>query len=159
MLLASGMAPVMALLAASVNVGLGVDGSASNDAGNLLNEVKQALLLARTRDGIDAMTARQSLKLATRGGAAVLGRDDIGQLTPGTCGDVALFRLDDLLHAGATHDPAGALVLCGHARAWHVFVHGRQVVNSGRLTTLDEQELAARQSEASRKLLEKAGLV
>ena len=158
MLLASGMAPVLALLAAAVNVGLGVDGSASNDGGHLLGEAKQALLMSRTRDGIGAMTARQALRLATRGGAAVLGRSDVGQIAPGYCGDIALFRLDDLFHAGAGHDAAGALLLCGPVRAWHVFVNGEQVVADGRLVTVDEDELARRQNQISSRLLEKAGL-
>lgn len=158
MLLASGMAPIVELLAAAVNVGLGVDGSASNDGGYFPGEVKQALLMARTGSGIDAMTARDALRLGTRGGAACLGRDDIGHLAPGKCADIALFRLDDLAHAGGTRDPAGALVLCGPTRAEAVFVHGRQVVSGGRLVLCDEERLAERHNAASARLLSRAGL-
>ncbi|HEV3310778.1 MAG TPA: 8-oxoguanine deaminase [Chloroflexota bacterium] len=158
MLLSSGMAPVVQLLAAEVAVGLGVDGSASNDGGFLPGEIKQALLMARTRDGIDALTARDALRLATRGGAACLGRDDIGQIASGMCADLALFRLDDLFHAGAGRDPAGAMVLCGPSRAADVFVHGRRVVHEGRLITSDEQALAGRHNRASTQLLRRAGL-
>lgn len=158
MLLASGMAPIVQLLAAAVTVGLGVDGSASNDGGYMLGEAKQALLMARTRDGIDAMTARDTLRLATRGGATCLGRDDIGQISPGKCADIAIFRLDDLPHAGATRDPAGALALCGPVRADKVLVHGRLVVKDGRLITVDEVALAQRHNRESHRLLAQAGL-
>jgi 8-oxoguanine deaminase len=157
MLLASGMAPIVELIAASVTIGLGVDGSASNDGGFFPGEIKQALLMARTRSGIEAMTARDALRLGTRGGAACLGRDDIGQLAPGKCADIALFRLDGITHAGAGHDPAGALVLCGPVRADIVFVHGRRVVDSGRLVRCDENDLALRHNRASIRLLERAG--
>lgn len=158
MLLASGMAPIVQLLAASVTVGMGVDGSASNDGGYLLGESKQALLMARIRDGINAMTARDALRLATRGGAACLGRDDIGQIAPGKCADIAIFRLDDLPHAGAARDPAGAIVLCGPVRAHRVFVHGREVVSEGRLTTVDETAITHRHNVASHRLLQRAGV-
>lgn len=156
MLLASGMARVVDMLRASIAVGLGVDGSASNDGGYFPGEIKQSLLMARTRDGIEALTAREALRLATRGGAACLGREDIGQIAPGTCADIAMFRLDDLFHAGATTDPAGAFVLCGPVRASEVLVHGRRVVRSGKLTTVDEQVIADRHNAASRRLLTKA---
>jgi len=158
MLLGSGMAPVLSMLAAGVRVGLGVDGSASNDGGHFVAEIKQAILLARIRDGIDAMTVRQALRVATRGGASVLGRDDIGQVALGKCADITLFRLDDLSHAGARHDPAGALVLCGAVRAWTVLVNGRRVVGEGRLLTVDEAELAHRHNQAAGRLLQRAGL-
>lgn len=157
MLLSSGLAPVLAMIAGSLDVGLGVDGSASNDGGHLLSEAKQALLVARVRDGIDAMTARQALRLATRGGAAVLGRDDIGQVAAGACGDIALYRMDDLYHAGGRSDPAGALVLCGPVTAERVFVHGRQVVSRGRLVTVDAEALANRHQQASARLLDGRG--
>jgi 8-oxoguanine deaminase len=158
MLLASGMAPVVELLAASVDVGLGVDGSASNDGGNFPGEMKQALLTARTQSGIESLSARDALRLATRGGAACLGRDDIGQIAPGKCADVAMFRLDDLAHAGATRDPAGALVLCGPVRPERVLVHGRTVVSGGRLVTVDEQRITDRHNRASSRLLARSGL-
>ena len=147
MRLASGIAPVRKMLNAGVPVGLGVDGSASNDAAHLLNEARQALLLARVGRalepfGCDAgpaeMTARDVLALATRGGAQVLGRTDIGHLAPGQCADLALFDLRTLGFAGgAVHDPVGSLLLCASATAAYTVVHGRVVVDQGQLTTVD----------------------
>ena len=157
MRLASGIAPIRKMLDAGVPVGLGVDGSASNDAAHILNEARQAMLLARvgramqppevrngqTFFGCDLgpseMTPRDALRLATRGSAQVLGRArDIGQITPGYCADLALFKLDSLGFAGgAVHDPVGALMLCASAQANHVVVNGRVVVSSGELTTVD----------------------
>lgn len=157
MLLASGMARVRDLLRASVDVGLGVDGSASNDTGFLPGDIKQALLMSRTRDGIDAMTARQALRLGTRGGAACLGRDDIGQIAAGKCADIAMFRLDDLAHAGWSRDPAGAFVLCGPSRAADVLVQGHHVVRDGVLETVDEEAVVHRHNRAAEKLISVAG--
>ena len=157
MRLASGIAPIRKMLDAGVPVGLGVDGSASNDAAHILNEARQAMLLARvgramqppevrngqTFFGCDLgpseMTPRDALRLATRGSAQVLGRArDIGRITPGCCADLALFKLDSLGFAGgAVHDPVGALMLCASAQANHVVVNGRVVVSSGELTTVD----------------------
>jgi len=157
MRLASGIAPIRKMLDAGVPVGLGVDGSASNDAAHILNEARQAMLVARvgramqppevrngqTFFGCDLgpseMTPRDALRLATRGSAQVLGRArDIGQITPGYCADLALFKLDSLGFAGgAVHDPVGALMLCASAQANHVVVNGRVVVSSGELTTVD----------------------
>lgn len=162
MRLASGIAPIRRLLDAGAPVGLGVDGSASNDSSHLLNEARQAMLLARVgralqpsrevRDertgavrlehGCDLapreMTARQALRLATRGGARVLGRDDIGRIAPGCAADLALFRTDTLAMAGgAVHDPLAALVFCASPQAERVYVNGRLVVKEGQLTTLD----------------------
>jgi cytosine/adenosine deaminase-related metal-dependent hydrolase len=129
MRLASGIAPVRRLLDAGVPVGLGVDGSASNDAAHMVNEARQALLLARVG---------RALALATRGGAQVLGRRDIGHLAPGMCADLALFDLRTLAFAGgAVHDPVGALLLCASPQAAWTVVNGRVVVREGRLTTLD----------------------
>lgn len=164
MRLASGIAPVRRMLDAGVPVGLGVDGSASNDGGHLLAEARQAMLLARvgrameppraTADGRTvfgcdegpaSMTARDVLRLATRGSARVLGRDDIGRLAPGFAADLALFRLDGLgLAGGAVHDPLAALVLCAPPQAETVFVNGRAVVREGRLATLDLGPLVER---------------
>lgn len=158
MLLSSGMARVVEMLAASIDIGLGVDGSASNDGGYFLGEIKQAVLVARVRGGVGALTARDALRLATRGGAICLGRDDVGQIAPGKCADIAMFRLDDLVHAGAEKDPAGALVLCGPVRAAEVLVDGRRVVRGGVLATVDEQSVADRHNRASRRLLSRAGL-
>jgi cytosine/adenosine deaminase-related metal-dependent hydrolase len=148
MRLASGIAPVRRMLDAGVPVGLGVDGSASNDAAQMVNEARQAMLLARLRKSLEPfgcdqapleMTARGSLHLATRGGAAVLGRaHDIGQITPGYCADLALFDLNTLSMAGgAVHDAVGSLMLCASANARHTLVHGRWVVRDGQLTTVD----------------------
>ena len=153
MRLASGIAPVRRMVDAGVSVGLGVDGSASNDGAHMLNEARQAMLLARVgramqppepdgRFGCDLgpaeMTARDALALATRGGAKVLGRDDIGQIAPGMAADLALFDLRTLGFAGgAVHDPVAALLLCASAPAATTIVNGRVVVRQGQLTTLD----------------------
>ena len=172
MRLASGIAPVRRLLDAGVPVGLGVDGSASNDSGHLLAEARQALLLARVgraleppetlangrlRYGCDAgpadMTARDALALATRGGAAVLGRDDIGQLAPGMAADLALYDLRTLAFAGgAVHDPAAALLLCASASAAFTVVNGRVVVRGGQLATLDLGPLIEKHDRLAREL-------
>ena len=137
MRLASGIAPVRAMLDAGMHVGLGVDGSASNDSSHLLAEARQALLLQRVGFGVDALTAREALELATRGGAAVLGRDDIGHLAPGMAADLVAFDLDDTGFAGSEHDPLAALVLCAPARADLSIIDGRVVVRDGHLTTID----------------------
>ncbi len=175
MRLASGIAPVRRLLDSGVPVGLGVDGSASNDAAHLVNEARQALLLARvgramqppeTRGGRTffgcdlgpaEMTARDALALATRGGAEVLGRQDIGQIAPGRCADLALFRLDTLAMAGgAVHDPVGALLLCASPQADHTLVNGRGVVRDGRLTTVDLGPLLERHNRLAHQLAQAA---
>jgi cytosine/adenosine deaminase-related metal-dependent hydrolase len=141
MRLGAGIAPVEALLAAGVDVGLGVDGSASNERGDLFMEVKQALLVARARGGPEALTARQALRLATRGGAAVLGREDIGSLEPGKRADLAVWATDRLELAGAK-DPVGGLVLSGPHRVDRLYVGGEEIVRDGRLVRADEDELA-----------------
>lgn len=173
MRLASGIAPIRKMLDAGVPVGLGVDGSASNDAAHILNEARQAMLLARvgramqppevrngqTFFGCDLgpseMTPRDALRLATRGSAQVLGRArDIGQITPGYCADLALFKLDSLGFAGgAVHDPVGALMLCASAQANHVVVNGRVVVSSGELTTVDLPVLIEQHNHYARALV------
>ncbi len=112
MRLASGIAPIRKMIDAGVPVGLGVDGCASNDAGHMLGEVRQAMLLQRVGYGPDAMSARQALEVATLGGAKVLNRDDIGALKPGMAADIVTFRLDQIGYAGALHDPVAALVFC-----------------------------------------------
>jgi cytosine/adenosine deaminase-related metal-dependent hydrolase len=156
MRLASGIAPVRKMLDAGVPVGLGVYGSASNDAAHLVNEARQALLLARVgramqppevRDGKTffgcdlgpaEMTARDALSVATRGGAQVLGRADIGHLAVGMCADLVLFDLDTLGFAGsAVHDPVGSLLLCASPQADTTIVNGKVVVRSGQLTTVE----------------------
>jgi cytosine/adenosine deaminase-related metal-dependent hydrolase len=139
--LGSGIAPVRALLDAGGRVGLGVDGAASNDSGNLLAEARVGFLAARHR-GADQMAAREVLRIATRGGAACLGRDDIGSLQVGKRADVALFSVEGLEFAGAEADPVAALVYCAPRRVRHLFVEGRAVVREGRLVRADEEVIA-----------------
>ena len=139
--LGAGVAPVRDLLDAGVRVGLGVDGSASNERGDLLLEVKQALLVARGRGGPAALTVRDALRLGTRGGAAVLRRDDIGSLEPGKRADVAVWRTDGLELAGAA-DPVAGLVLSAPHRVDRLYVGGEAVVLDGRLARADEEEIA-----------------
>jgi len=144
MRLGAGVAPVREMLDAGVHVGLGVDGSASNERGDLMFEVKQALLVARGRGGPKAMTAREALRLGTRGGAAVLGRDDIGSLEPGKRADIAVWRTDGLELAGAG-DPVAGLVLSGPHRVDRLYVGGVPVVRGGHLVRADEDEIAREQ--------------
>lgn len=176
MRLSSGIAPIRKMLDAGVPVGLGVDGSASNDAAHMVNEARQALLLARvgravqppeTRRQADGsqrsffgcdlgpaeMTARDALTLATRGGAQVLGRPDIGHLAVGMCADLALFDLETLAFAGgAVHDPVGALLLCASPQAAYTIVNGRVVVRQGQLSTLELGPLIERHNQLARQL-------
>jgi len=126
---------------ANVRVGLGVDGSASNERGDLLLEVKQALLVARGRGGPEALSVREALWLATRGGAALLRRDDIGSLEPGKRADIAVWRTDGLELAGAA-DPVGGLVLSAPHRVDRLYVEGEEIVRDGRLVRADEEEIA-----------------
>jgi cytosine/adenosine deaminase-related metal-dependent hydrolase len=139
--LGAGVAPVRSLLDAGGRVGLGVDGSASNERGDLLFEVKQALLVARGRDGPTALTARQALRLATRGGADLLGRGDLGAIEPGRCADLAVWRRDMLELAGA-RDPVAGLVLSAPHRVDRLLVGGEDVVRAGELVRAPEQEIA-----------------
>ncbi len=165
MRLASGIAPIKEYLAAGVKVGLGVDGSASNDGSHLLAEVRQAMLLARVKEGITGysrsddpsrklMTARQALWLGSRGGAAVLGRSDIGSLEPGKCADFYAVNLNTLdLAGGAVHDPVAAVVFCQPRRVDYTVVGGQFVVKQGQLVSVDEIELTARHNKAARRLV------
>ncbi|MGR3479682.1 8-oxoguanine deaminase [Salipiger marinus] len=150
--LGSGIAPVAAMLEAGVPVGLGVDGSASNDMGNLIAEARQALLLQRVAQGADALSARAALRLATRGGAEVLGRHDCGQVAVGMRADLALWDVSSIESAGSW-DPA-ALLLAGPQKVRHLFVEGRQVVRDGQITTLDLPTVVARQNRLARTLSE-----
>jgi len=138
MRLGSGFAPAREMIDAGVRVGLAVDGSASNDGGNLLAEVRQAMLTTRARKGAAAMTARQALRVATRGGAACLGRDDIGTIEVGKRADIALFATDGLTHRGAEADPVAALVFCNPGPVRHLFVEGKPVVRDGQLVNLNK---------------------
>jgi cytosine/adenosine deaminase-related metal-dependent hydrolase len=149
--LGAGIAPVRELLDAGVDVGLGVDGSASNERSDLFFEVKQALLVARGRGGPAAMTARQALQLATRGGARVLGRPDIGSIEPGKRADVAIWRTDGLELGGAADTVAG-LVFAGPLRVDRLLVGGVEVVVDGRLVRADEEEIAREQRRQAARL-------
>jgi cytosine/adenosine deaminase-related metal-dependent hydrolase len=164
MRLASGIAPVWEYRKAGVNVGLGVDGSASNDGSNLLAEVRQAMLMARLRAGIlgaslssapdlPIMTAREALELATRGGAAVLGRSDIGSLEVGKCADFIALDLNRVEYAGALHDPVSAVVFCSRQNVDYNVVHGRIIVKEGRMETVDVPKLVSRHNQAASRLL------
>ncbi|HPM66852.1 MAG TPA: 8-oxoguanine deaminase, partial [Piscinibacter sp.] len=141
MRLASGIAPIRAMRDAGVPVSIAVDGSASNDSGHMLGEARLALLLQRVAhgptNGPSAMTAREVLEIATRGGAQVLGRDDIGVLAPGMAADIVTVKLDEIGLAGALHDPLAALFFCHVPRVSHSIVNGRVVVRDGQLATLD----------------------
>ncbi len=139
--LGAGVAPVQAMQEAGVRVGLGVDGSASNERSHLFNDVKQALLVARGRGGPQAMTARQALRLGTRGGAEVLARDDIGSIAPGKCADLAVWATDGLELGGAA-DPVAGLVFAGAHRVDRLYVGGELVVQGGALVRADEGEIA-----------------
>jgi cytosine/adenosine deaminase-related metal-dependent hydrolase len=156
--LASGIARVRALLHAGAPVGLGVDGSASNDSGHLLAEVRQAMLVARAGMDPAALSAREALRIATRGGARCLGRDgEIGSLEPGKRADVALFDVTGLAFAGAGGDPVAALAFCAPQRVRDLFVEGRRVVADGRLTGVDEERLAVDGHRVARRIAERAG--
>jgi 8-oxoguanine deaminase len=165
MRLASGIAPLMAYRQAGVKVGLGVDGSASNDGSHMLGEARQAMLLQRlsaalggaSLSGQDApplLTGRQALELATRGGAAVLGRADLGSLEAGKCSDFAAIRLDRLAYAGGLHDPVAALIFCAPQQVDRLVVGGRSIVEDGRMLTVDVPRLVERHNRAARRLLE-----
>ena len=169
MRLASGIAPIRRMLDAGVPVGLGVDGSASNDAAHMVGEARQAMLLARVGRSLEPfgcdhgpaeMTARDALTVATRGGARVLGRDDIGHLAVGMCADLALFDLRTLGFAGgAVHDPLGSLLLCAPAPAAWTVVNGRVVVREGRLASLELEPLLQRHNLLARQLAQHAGSI
>jgi cytosine/adenosine deaminase-related metal-dependent hydrolase len=149
--LGSGIAPVRAMRDAGVKVGLGVDGSASNDAGNLMLEARQSLLLQRVARGADAMSAREALEIATLGGAKVLGRPDCGSLEVGKRADIAIWDVSGIEAAGSW-DPVASLILCGPTRVRDLFVEGRQVVRSGQMATLDLPRVIERQNQLARAL-------
>ena len=154
MRLASGAAPVRSMLDAGVKVGLGVDGSASNDTSNMLQEARQALLLARVREtDVAGMSAREALELATLGGARVLGRDDIGHLAPGMSADFIVVDTQRHAFVGAHADPVAALLLCQNDHVDYSFVNGRKVVDQGRLITLDYPVLAEQTRRAAMALV------
>lgn len=158
MRLASGIAPVRALRDAGAPVGLGVDGSASNDGSHLLAEARQCLLLQRVLGDPRAMTARTALEIATLGGAAVLGRDDIGALAPGMAADIIGFDLNTISYAGgAVHDPLAALLFCQPQGVDFALVHGRMLVEGGQLVHLELPSLIEQHNRAAQALLTRAG--
>jgi cytosine/adenosine deaminase-related metal-dependent hydrolase len=148
--LGSGIAPVRAMRDAGVTVGLGVDGSASNDVGNLMSEARQTMLLQRVVNGADAMSAREALEIATRGGAQVLGRDDCGQIAVGKRADIAIWDVSGVESAGSW-DPA-ALVLAGPAKVRDLFVEGRQIVADTRMVSFGLNAAIVKQNKLARKL-------
>jgi 8-oxoguanine deaminase len=165
MRLASGIAPLLQYLQAGVKIGLGVDGSASNDSSHLLAEVRQAMLLARLKSGLDGaslsgqgapplLTARQALELGTIGGAAVLGRNDIGSLEVGKCADFFTINLNRIDYAGALHDPLAAIVFCAPQKVYFCVVNGKLVVKEGQLVTVDLPKLVERHNRAAKRLLQ-----
>jgi 8-oxoguanine deaminase len=175
MRLGSGIAPIKKYMAAGVKVGLGVDGSASNDSSNMLAEARQAMLLARLRLGLlppegpqkymhlsqshpirakEWMTAREVLEIATLGGASVLGRSDIGSLEPGKCADFFSLDLNTLGYAGALHDPVAAVVFCATQTARHTVINGKQIVKDGAIVTIDMQPVIATHNRCAARLLE-----
>ncbi len=163
MRLASGIAPIKELSAAGVKVSIAVDGSASNDGSHLLGEVRQAMLLARVKEGITGyslssenrklMTARDALYLATRGGADVLGRADIGSLEVGKCADFFAIKLDSLDYAGALHDPVAATIFAQPVKTNYTVVNGKFVIKEGQLVNVDEAKLIEKHNKAAKRLL------
>ncbi|AXM94459.1 8-oxoguanine deaminase [Pseudomonas plecoglossicida] len=153
MRLASGIAPIRKMRDHGVPVGLGVDGSASNDGASMIGEVRQALLLQRVGFGPDAMTAREALEIATLGGAKVLNRNDIGALAPGMVADLVAFNLNHVAYAGALHDPLAALVFCTPTHVDTSVINGRVVVKDGRITTVDLPRVLERHNQLARQLV------
>ncbi|MGL1957559.1 MAG: 8-oxoguanine deaminase [Colwellia sp.] len=152
MILASGICRTKELAAAGVKIGLGVDGSASNDGSNMMQEIRQALLINRLRYSADDVTHLDALYWATKGSAQVLGRDDIGELAVGKQADIALFKTDELRFSGA-HDPLAALVLCGAHSAGSVMCKGKWLVKNGVLTTQDTEAIRHRHHELAKLLV------
>ncbi len=153
MRLASGIAPVRAMIDAGVPVGLGVDGSASNDGSHMLAEARQAMLLQRVMGNPAGLTGLEALELATLGGAQVLGRDDIGSIEAGKCADFIGFKLNRLDYAGAQHDPQAALVFCAPQRVDLSVINGRIIVEDGELRTIDVDRVIERHNKISQKLI------
>jgi cytosine/adenosine deaminase-related metal-dependent hydrolase len=159
MRLASGIAPVRKYRAAGVRLGLGVDGSASNDGNHMIGEARQAMLLSRLAaspalEGGELLAAREALEIATLGSAGVLGRDDVGSLEVGKCADFVAISLDRLEYAGAWHDPIAAVLFCAPATVDHTYVQGRAVVRDGHMVTLDLPAVIARHNAAATRLLD-----
>jgi 8-oxoguanine deaminase len=163
MILASGIAPIREMLDNRVPVALGVDGSASNDGNHLLGEARQAMLLQRVgwpsfESRADRLSAREALELATRGGARVLRRDDIGSLEPGQAADLVAFRIDDLAHTGSQSDPVASLVTCAPTRVWLSVINGHIVAEDGELRTVQVEPLIQQHNLISQRMLQRAGV-
>jgi cytosine/adenosine deaminase-related metal-dependent hydrolase len=153
MRLASGIAPIKALLAHKTPVGLGVDGSASNDGSHLLGEARQAMLLQRVGGDPAALSAREALEVATLGGASVLRRDDIGSLEPGKAADLIAIRLNRLEYAGALHDPVAAVIFCAPVGVDWVMINGKVIVQEGRLTTIELEPIIERHNQIAQQMV------
>lgn len=163
MILASGIAPVRAMVDKKVRVGLGVDGSASNDGNHMLGEARQAMLLQRVgwpgfEARADRLPAREALELATLGGARVLRRDDIGILAAGKAADLVAFRVDDLAHAGGLADPVASLLTCAPARVWLSVINGRVIVEEGQFLPFELAPIIKTHNRLSREMMTRAGL-
>ncbi len=156
MRLASGIAPVRKYLRAGVRLGLGVDGSASNDSSHMLAEARQAMLLQRVQGDPAALTAWEALEIATVGGARVLGRDDIGRLAPNMAADFIGFRLERLPYAGALHDPVAALVFCTPQQVDLSVINGKVIVENGHFTHFDPEPIIRRHNALARQMVERA---
>jgi cytosine/adenosine deaminase-related metal-dependent hydrolase len=155
MRLGSGIAPIREMLDVGVKVGLAVDGSASNDSSHALAEARMAMLLQRVEKGAGALSAQEALEMATLGGAAVLGRDDIGSLEAGRAADFIAVDLNRLGYAGALHDPLAALVFCAPVNVDLSVINGRVVVDGGCLVGFDLGEIVARHNRISRRMVER----
>ena len=153
MRLASGIAPVRKMLDSGVKVGLGVDGSASNDSGNMLNEARQTMLLQRVNSKASSMTAREALKVATRGGASVLNRNDIGVLAPGYAADITAFKRNNVDFSGSDWDPVASLVFCGPGKANYTIINGKIIVSEGQLATIPMEKLIHEHTKLSHNLI------
>jgi 8-oxoguanine deaminase len=156
MRLGSGIAPIREMLDAGVKVGLAVDGSASNDSSHTLAEARMAMLLQRVQKGAGALSAQEALEMATLGGAAILGRNDIGSLEAGKAADFIAIDLNRLEYAGALHDPLAALVFCAPVNVALSVINGRVVVEDGRLVGFDLGEIVARHNQISRRMVDRA---
>ncbi len=164
MILASGIAPVRQMLDKQVRVGLGVDGSASNDGNHMLGEARQAMLLQRVgwpgfESRADRFSAREALALATKGGATVLRRDDIGSLGVGQAADFVAFRVDDLAHAGGQADPVASLVMCAPTQVWLSVINGRVVIEDGQFLPFELAPLIEQHNRLSREMMLRAGVL
>jgi cytosine/adenosine deaminase-related metal-dependent hydrolase len=154
MRLASGIAPIKSMRAHSVPVGLGVDGSASNDGSHMLAEARQAMLLQRVGGDPAAMTARQAIELATLGGANVLRRDDIGSIEPGKAADLIAININRLGYAGALHDPVAAAIFCTPMNVDWSMINGKVVVQDGRLTTIEIEPIIERHNRIAQRMVD-----